>query len=701
MPDNESHSSESLRVLLVEDNQADAMMFSALLKERSPETELTVLSDGAEAVQRLLQTEGEGALSPHVVFLDLNLPRKNGFEVLAETRTEPRLRDLPVYLLTTSGSLDDEVRAKALGVAGFLTKAPDLDALEAMIDRLVAEEFPRIQRQLATDTAPHIVDPTPRLNDKVSSEGIRLFIDSIKDYAVFMLSPQGYVLTWNQGAERIKHYSSAEAIGRHFSIFYTSEAVKSGYPEEALRIASREGRYQGEGWRLRKDGTRFWANVTITEIRTDKGELVGFGKVTRDMTERNLEEEKLRESEERFRILVDSVRDYAIFMLDSSGHITSWNRGAERINGYSSSEVLGKHFSIFYTEQSKRVRHPEHELEMALKHGTYEEEGIRVRRDGTTFWASVVITPLYDPKHRHTGFSKVTRDITDRKRNEQQVLDLNSALEARVASRTQELEDSKLLLEIQKEELTRSNSDLQQFAYVASHDLQEPLRTVVSHLQLIERKDKANISPESRQSIEFAIQGATRLRNLVLDLLSYARIEKASENIRPTDMNDIVGDVVKQFQNRVRETGTTLTVEPLPTIQADPAQMFQLFQNLIANAISYRSGVRNPEIQVGVREGAEEWTFFVRDNGVGIDPEYWQKIFVIFQRLHRDSPEFPGTGIGLAICKKIAERHRGRIWLDSTPGLGSTFYLSLPKAYRRETRFEVTVSTSDQSKSST
>jgi PAS domain S-box-containing protein len=263
----------------------------------------------------------------------------------------------------------------------------------------------------------------------------RLLIESVDDYAIFALDPDGFILSWNAGAQRFKGYTAKEIIGKHFSIFYPQERIDEGFPDYELREAARVGRFEDEGWRVRKDGTRFWANVVITALRDPSGKLVGYAKVTRDLTERRFAEEALRESEERFRLLVQGVRDYAIFMLDPEGRITTWNDGAQRIKGYSADEIIGKHFSIFYTQEDLDTRKPARELEIATRTGVYEEEGWRVRKDGSRFWASVVITALRRADGSLAGFGKVTRDLTERRAAQERSLEAARRVAAEEASR--------------------------------------------------------------------------------------------------------------------------------------------------------------------------------------------------------------------------------------------------------------------------
>jgi PAS domain S-box-containing protein len=242
----------------------------------------------------------------------------------------------------------------------------------------------------------------------------RLIVEAVLDYAIFMLDPSGRVVTWNLGAQRIKGYKESEIVGKHFSVFYPESDVRAGKPEWELEVAQREGRFEDEGWRIRKDGTRFWANVIITALRTPDGHLLGYGKVTRDFTERKRHEQELADSEQRFRLLVEGVPDYALYLINPEGHIVTWNSGAERIKGYKSEEIIGKDFSTFFTKEDIEAGKPQAILERAAKEGRAEHEGWRIRKDGSKFWVSAVVTALHDKTGNLIGFSKITRDITER-----------------------------------------------------------------------------------------------------------------------------------------------------------------------------------------------------------------------------------------------------------------------------------------------
>ena len=292
----------------------------------------------------------------------------------------------------------------------------------------------------------------------------QLLVESVRDYAIFALDPNGVIMSWNAGAQRIKRYEAHEAIGRHFSIFYTPEDLAADKPGVELVSAARYGRVEDEGWRVRKDGSQFWASVVITALLDTAGRLVGFAKVTRDLTERRRADDRLRTSEERLRILIGSVKDYGIFMLDPDGRVASWNEGARRIKGYESEEIVGQHFSVFYPEPARSAGFPDYELEVARAEGRFEDEGWRLRKDGSRFWANVVITALHRDDGSLMGFAKVTRDLTERRLAQQR-----------------ELEDARRLAE--SEAANRAKTG---FLAAMSHELRTPLNAISGYAQLIQ-----------------------------------------------------------------------------------------------------------------------------------------------------------------------------------------------------------------------
>jgi PAS domain S-box-containing protein len=289
---------------------------------------------------------------------------------------------------------------------------------------------------------------------QVSDDAFRLLVQSIVDYAIYMLDPAGIVTSWNAGAERIKGFQTDEIVGQHFSAFYTEEDRRVGIPAKVLEIARNEGKFVGEGWRVRKDGTLFWASVVVDRINDDEGKLIGFAKITRDMTDQREAQQALLEAERSFRILVQGVTDYAIYMLDPKGRVTNWNAGAERIKGYTAGEIIGQHFSRFYPQDKIAEDFPGYELAEAAREGRFEDEGWRIRKDGSRFWANVVITALRSDEGTLLGFAKVTRDLTARRAAEQQARHLAAEEAARIEADRRSKELQRLSDELQEQAIT-------------------------------------------------------------------------------------------------------------------------------------------------------------------------------------------------------------------------------------------------------
>jgi PAS domain S-box-containing protein len=503
------------------------------------------------------------------------------------------------------------------------------------------------------------------LEQRENEERYRLMVEGVRDYAIFLLDAEGYIMTWNDGAKCIKGYSSYEIIGKHFSVFYTAEDLESKKPERELKIAIETGKYEEEGWRVKKNGSFFWVSVVITALYNENNKLIGFSKVTRDLTERKQAEEALRQSEERYRSLVEQVTDYGIFMLDEKGRIVSWNEGAKKIKGYTAEEIIGKYFSIFYSEEDRRNGKPAYELKIAKEEGKYEEEGWRLRKDGSRFWANIVITAVYNAKGILIGYSKVTRDLTEKKETEKALRDSYD--------KYRQLSNE---LKIKNAELSYANKELEQFTSIVSHDLQEPIRTIKSFLQLIEMKLNNEQYEDLNTYISKSINAANKMRELIQNLLQYAQLTKSETIEESVNVNELVNDALQNIKASVDANKTKITIESeVDTIQGDRVQLVQLVQNLLSNAIKFTES-DNPQIVIKCIREDGHVKFAVSDNGIGIAEGDLNKIFEIFKRLHTKK-EYPGTGIGLAICKKVVDRHHGRIWPESKPGKGTTFYFTL------------------------
>jgi PAS domain S-box-containing protein len=486
-----------------------------------------------------------------------------------------------------------------------------------------------------------------------ANDVFRRLIESVADYAIFVLDPEGYIASWNVGAERLKGYKPDEIIGKHFSIFFTPEDLKANKPARELEVAASAGHFEDESWRVRKDGSRFWANVILTRLNDDEGNLIGFGKVTRDLTER-------RQAELRYRLLVEGVMDYAIFSMDPTGHITSWNVGAERIKGYSATEIIGQHFSRFYTEEDRRRDLPGHVLATAAETGHFAGEGWRVRKDGTRFWASVVVTALRDETGNLYGFSKVTRDMSDRKRLMDELQRHSQELELRVQEREQ------------------SNAELEAFAYSVSHDLRAPLRAISGFADALREDYGEQISPGGHEYLTQIIGAARRMNLLVQDLLDYGRVSRISLPLNAVQVTSALKDAINQLGTEERDAVTTDVPADLQ-VKAHPQVLTQILFNYLSNSFKFQPKAAKPEVHVSAHENNGFVRISVKDNGIGIAEQHRERIWNLFERLH-DRDSYPGTGIGLAIVKRAVTRMQGGFGMDSKLGKGSTFWIDLPIA---------------------
>jgi PAS domain S-box-containing protein len=521
-------------------------------------------------------------------------------------------------------------------------------------------------------------------------EAFAQLVSGVSDYAIFLLDRAGVVETWNRGAERIKGYTADAIVGRHFSLFYPTEAVARGWPEHELATAASEGRFEDEGWRLRQDGSRFWANVVITALRDASGEVRGFLKITRDLTARRAAEEALQRSEERFRLLVEGVRDYANFMLDPDGVVSTWNAGAERIKGYRADQIVGRHFSAFYPADAVARRWPDHELTMARRDGRFEDEGWRVRGDGTRFWANVVITALHDERGELRGFAKITRDLTERRLAEEALKRAHAELEERVVARTRELADANAALRALEGELRQRVDELaeidrhrNEFLAMLAHELRNPLAPIRNAVHILA---SAGDDPAVREDAQRLIaRQVEHLVRLVDDLLDLSRVVRGSIHLQldTVALATVIERAVETIRPVVDKHGHRLDVF-LPGgpvfIDGDLVRLAQVVANLVGNAAKYTPEPGRIELRATAEPRHVE--IRVRDWGVGIAPELLDRVFEPFVQADSSLARTRGgLGIGLTLVRRLVAMHHGQVRaVSGGPGQGTEMIVRLPRA---------------------
>jgi len=492
----------------------------------------------------------------------------------------------------------------------------------------------------------------PSPTSAVEAERLRLFISSVTDYAIYTLSPEGIVTSWNAGAQRFKGYQEDEILGQHFSRFYSDQDRAARRPERALTVARDAGRFEDEGWRIRKDGSRFWASVVIDPIRDHDGVLLGYAKITRDITARRQEQEALHASEERFRLLVQGVTDYAIYMLSPEGVVTNWNEGARRIKGYDSDEVVGTHFERFYTEEERALGMPMYALATARREGRFEREGWRVRKDGTRFWAHVVIDPITDSLGELIGYAKVTRDVTERRTAEEALARTKEAL-----FQSQKLES------------------IGQLTGGIAHDFNNLLNVIINGLDILRSTADRALQMKTIDSMARATnRGAT----LTQQLLTFARRQPFKpERVR---VNRVLDSFEAVLRRAVKSTAQLeLVLAPgLPEIQADVPQLESAILNLVVNArdaIGEDGAIVISTSLLTLPDTGQHVCLSVRDNGCGMAPEVVNRAVEPFFTTKEVGK---GTGLGLSQVYGAVQQANGELRIVSQPGQGTDITLLFP-----------------------
>lgn len=474
------------------------------------------------------------------------------------------------------------------------------------------------------------------------------FMETVADYGIVLLDTNGVILGWNRGAQRLHGYEASEAIGLHFSRLYTEDAVARGWPQKALSLSRRHRTLEDGGWLLRKGGSRFWSSTSITAVHNSDDVLIGFGMVIRDVTQQMQALERLQENESTFRLLVQNVYDYAIFMLDTEGHVVSWNVGASRIKGYTSREIVGQHFSVFYSPEDRTIGKPGRLLSIAREQGRVQDEGWRVRKDGTQFWASVTLTAVYDEHHQLIGFAKITRDMSERRR---------------------------------LEEVEASARRMNEFLATLAHELRNPLAPMYSAATILEKNSddgglvKANLGILLRQ--------VRHLSRLVDDLLDVGRMAVGKLELRSavmpihTVLEAAVEGSLPLLASKQQRIDLQLCDENFH-IFGDLTRLGQVLQNVLNNASKFSAD--GTTITVACKASDKIGTISITDQGRGIPRDMLSEIFDLFVQVDEPGQSATGgLGIGLSLCKSIVEKHAGSISATSAgPGLGSTFTIQLP-----------------------
>jgi len=553
------------------------------------------------------------------------------------------------------------------GFAGSVTDITDRKLIEEQLEQKVRERTADLKR---------------------SEERNHKMVNEIQDYAILLLDKEGFIQNWNKGAEKIKGYKESEIKGKNFRVFYTREDQERKVPERLINTAIKEGRASAEGWRVRKDGTRFWANIVITALHDDQDNIIGFSKITRDLTERKITEEQrhqhtrelsiknyeLQKQKEFVDVILDSSVD-VVSVFDTEMRYISVNKKLEEVYGVTKEEILGKKVIEAFPETKTTVFREN--LEKALNgqyiHGFLHKSPITGRHYESFF------IPLKNNGEVYAVLA-VAHDNTEILESAQKLEAANRVLE----EKTEDLERANAALE-------KSNSELEQYAYVASHDLQEPLRKIRTYSGILSDSLKGKADTASLATLEKVIKSATRMSNLIYDLLNFSRLLNPEKQFAPTDLNKIFQDIISDFELVIQQKQATITVDALPLIDAVPLQMNQLFYNLVNNALKFSRENVPPVVtitaemvtrgKIGRDNNADRSIecveITITDNGIGFSQQYAEQIFEVFKRLHTKQA-YQGSGIGLALCRRIVLNHQGDIYAEGKENGGSVFHVILP-----------------------
>lgn len=636
---------KEIQILVVEDVPADVVLINHELRKGGLSFKVKRVVSGEEFMRALR----EGA--PDLILSDHDLPQFDGFSALALAQ-----RYCPeVPFLFVTGSMGEEVAIESLksGAVDYVLKSR-LEALSPAVQRALRLAEERRRRREA------------ELQLRESEDHFRMLVESIKDYAIFMLDMDGHVTTWNTGVEVIFGYRAEEILGRSHACLYIESEAEKQLPERALELAAEHGRTEQTGWRLRQDGSRFQASSVVTALRQESGRLQGFAVIVRDETEHRKASDHLVLSEARHMAIVESALD-AILSFDHEGVVLEWNSAAERLFQYSREQAIGRKIDTLVANPALASLHKKgfaQYLVTGMGHLLGRPIEMTARRaDGSEFPIELGLALI--PGSSPAMYSAVIRDIAKQKSSVEEINRLNTELEHRVRDRTSELETA--------------NQELESFSYSVSHDLRAPIRHITGFVSMLQSHAGTKLDPEGRELLQSISAAADRMTRLIDALLAFSRTGRTDLRRRHVMLEPLVRAVQAELRTEIRDRQVEWRIGTLAEVEGDAELLRQVFVNLLSNALKYTRPRSVAMIEVNARRVGADLEVSVRDNGVGFDPRYTDKLFGVFQRLHRAS-EFEGTGIGLATVRLIVQRHGGRIWAEGEPGKGAVFRFTLPAA---------------------
>jgi PAS domain S-box-containing protein len=630
MPDISALTAIPAHILLVDDDPNILIAMKALLE--GPGRTVLTAQTGHDALRRLLRHDCA------VIVLDVRMPQMDGFELAGLVRQRDRSRFTPIIFLSGADTMDaDVVRGLSSGAVDYLVKPvlPDIlrHKVNAFVELYQLREWAKQQVQ------------------RQSEERFRLLVEGIEDYAIILLDADGKIATWNSGAERLTGYTAEESLRRPYAALYPPEAVASHQPEEDLLqavAAGRASRTELDRQMVRKDGTRFIANVMITALSDERGALQAHAVVIRDVTERK----GVEQATAHLAAIVTSSAD-AILSKSLDGTIMTWNRGAERLFGYKADEMIGQPVTRLIFPD--RVQEEEHIL-ARIRHGERidQHETVRRHKSGHAIDVSLTLSPITDAAGVILGVSSIVHDITEHKRNVRALREANKELEA--------------------------------FSYSVSHDLRAPLRSINGFAKVLVEDFGPSLPQEARRFLSVIQRSAGRMGELIDDLLEFSRLSRSTLDRRVVDVKRVIREVWLELRRQDPDRQAVLIMDDVPKCLADRRLIKQVWVNLISNALKYSRPREESRIEIGWHADEQQPgnnVYWIRDNGVGFDQRYVNKLFGVFQRLHR-AEDFEGTGVGLALVHRIVQRHGGRVWAEGRLNEGATFYFTLEKVYEHE-----------------